>query len=289
MSRPWNRFVYLHLAPTRVVAVLAAGFPGRKMVARIEQPVHVVIDISLEGPSNSSRDSTAAALAVAVESALKMLEQSAPLLHARMQVELDDSLVHLDVAAGDFAGQSDPQLQSIAVACVAELLSDDAAEHEIRWTLQAGDRHMVICAIPRRYLNVAQNAARNHGLRLASVQPWFSRRWNERAHTLTSDTSVFVVASEQNAVVACVVRRAICAISMGPWTDPSIVASADSAGAPVKATRGTASLDARVERLLASMGIADDADADYLLMTSDPTWVAGASRWVVYKSPVLST
>ena len=84
-----------------------------------------------------------------IDAALASWPARRSLKGAQLDVELADSLVHLDVVAGDFAANSDRQLASVAAACVDELLGDAAKDHEIRWQLQPDGTHLLIGAVAR--------------------------------------------------------------------------------------------------------------------------------------------
>src|SRR5262249_5222279 len=115
-----------------------------------------------------------------------------------------DPLVQFDIAEGDFGALGDRQLQSIAFACMGELLGNAVTDHEVRWSLQAGARHLVIAALPRAWIAALAAAANLRGVHLASVQPAFARRWNTYARSLVTPTAVFASTSGAHAVVSCV-------------------------------------------------------------------------------------
>ena len=221
-----------------------------------------------------------------VDAVLQEHEQSASLRGTGLMVEVDDPLVHFDVAEGDFGTQSDRQLQVIAVACVAELLGDAASEHEVRWSLQASARQLLIAAVPRTLMATLEAAAGVRGMRLLSVQPSLARRWNSFAPTLKAERAVFATTSGRHAVVACVVDQSIRAVSVGPWRDDDDAAAGTTAA---QAALAAARLDARAARLLASLGIADGAEPEHLLITDDPA-MAGAAPppWSVVAPPELA-
>ena len=271
----------LRVEPQRAVATLATAWPRRARVTATFPPAT---------PSPSQRQKTGDAepgLDAMVDSVLQELEQSASLRGAGLTVEVDDPLVHFDVAEGDFGTQSDRQLQAIAVACMAELLGDAASDHEVRWSLQAGARQLLIAAVPRTLMAMLEAAAGVRGIRLLSVQPSLARRWNSFAPTLKAERAVFATTSGRYSVVACVVDQAIRAVSVGPWQDEGDTAQGTSAA---QAALATARLDARAARLLASLGIADGNETEHFLVTDDPA-VADAAPppWSVAAPPELAT
>lgn len=230
----------------------------------------------------------AASLAPAIEAVFAELGKTAALRGARLEVEWADALMVFDVVAGDFARNSDAQLQAVATACITELLGDAAAAHEIRWQLQSDGSHLLIGAIAREYLQLLKDCAQRHGLRLASIEPDFCLQWNRHASAAKHGTSVFAVASGQDAVIACVREGAVAAISNGAWfagppsdgdgaADPGRLARALAAERPVRESL----LDIRLARLLASMGL-DPATASDLVLVA-PAWARSkvSPRWTV--------
>jgi hypothetical protein len=227
-----------------------------------------------------------ASLAPAIEAVFAELAKTASLRGARLEVEWADALMVFDVANGDFAGNSDAQLQTVAAACMAELLGDAAQAHEIRWQLQRDGKHLLIGAIAHEYLHMLTSAAKQHGLQLASIEPDFCLQWNRHAAAVKRDTSVFAVVSGHDAVIACVAKGAVAAISSGAWVngalprseandDTSKLARAVSDGRPVKEPL----LDIRLTRLLASVGLDPAAASDCVLV--GPAWARNkvSSRW----------
>ena len=129
MSRLSNDVVRLRVVPDSACAVLLRGWWRPRAVARSEQAGGT--------PATAQADKAPTIeLDALIDAALRELAATAPLKGARLDVELADSLVHLDVVAGDFAAVGERQLASIATACVDELLGDAAKDHEIRWQLQ---------------------------------------------------------------------------------------------------------------------------------------------------------
>ncbi|MGZ5797762.1 MAG: hypothetical protein ACXWJG_12680 [Caldimonas sp.] len=273
MSLPWNSSLLLQVEPGAIVATLETGWPRRRRVSASAPPAGAQADGSAGVIATPGLDPQM------LDTVLDGIELSAPVRGASLSVELADPLVHFDVVEGDFGAQGDRQLQSIAVACMGELLGEAAGEHEVRWSLQAGERHLVIAAVSRALIASLAAAAELRGLRLDSVQPAFGRRWNAFARGLKASTAVFASTSGAHAVVSCVVDRAVCAVSAGPWqeergpvsTGPAATASAESLSL----------LDDRAARLLASIGIESSVESDYLLVSANAPGAAAASRWSV--------
>ncbi len=263
----------LQVGPDGIVATLETGWPRRRSV------VASSLRTAKSGAASSGEPSSSVLDADALQEVLEEIEATLPLRGARLVVEVADPLVHFDVAEGDFGALADGQLQSIAAACTGELLGDAAADHEVRWSLQAGERHLVIAAVPRALIATLAATADLRGLRLDSVQPVFARRWNAFARDVDAPTAVFASTSGSHAVVSCVVDRALCAVSTGPWRDggdalPDAPTGAASAGA-------LALLDERAARLLAGQGIETTEAPVYLLVSADAAAGAASSRWTV--------
>ncbi len=281
MSLPWSNSLVLRVEPHGVYGQLQTGWPRRKRLTEI-----VPTGGSAPRGQHFNGGDPPSVDPEMLEAVLQEFELAAPLRGARLIVELADSLVHFDVAEGDFGTQSDRQLQSIAAACMAELLGDSASEYEVRWSLQAGERHLLIAALARACIATLATAAKLHGLHLESVQPGFARRWNSIEWSGKAATSVFAVTSGSHAVVTCVVDRAVCAVSVGPWEADSDPAAAEHTGGETLTLRtvSTTLLDERAARLLASLGIATTANPDFVLVTPDATAVAASSRWVTIEA-----
>ena len=266
MSRRWNRALRLQIGPQALTATLESGWPKPRRVA--EASTAATEDL---GPGEA-RDLDAARL----DALLQEIQVVATLRGARLDVELADRWVHYDVAAGDFGSQSDADLQTIATACAAELLGDAALGFEVRWSLQAGERHLLIAAVPRPLIDTLVAAADVHGLRLASIQPAFACRWNAALSRLDATGAVIATTSAGHAMVTCVIDGAVRAISVGPWHD----AAQGAAGADP-----TPFLEERATRLLAELGVDDGSRPHYLLGWPDDAVVALSSRWAPLVGP----
>lgn len=276
MSLPWNSSLHLQIAPEGIAGTLTTGWPRPRRI-RATAAASLAADPSPAAPDG---ESSCATLAVeALQAVLDELGLASRLRGARVVVEVADPLVQFDVAEGDFAALGDRQLQSIATACMGELLGNALADHEVRWSLQAGERHLVIAALPRAWIAALAEEVNLRGARLASVQPAFARRWNAYARSLPTPNAVFASTSGAHAVVSCVVGRALCAVSTGPWQDSEpAVAAASAAATPA----GSLSLlDERAERLLASLGVEPGDALTCLLVGADVAASAAPSRWTV--------
>ena len=287
MSLPLNRSVRLRVVPHSVCGTLSQGWPRAKVLVSASQLADEPAAAAGAGAAVSSADGADAWVA-AVEAVLAELGQTRSLAGMPLDVELADSLVHIDAVSGDFAGNSDKQLDSVAAACVAELLGDAAPSHEIRWQLQSGGKHLLIAAISNRHVQALTDIAARHRVRLRSVQPDFCLQWNRHAAALKPGSAVFAVASGSDAVVAHVLNGAITAISTGNWvTSRESLAISPvhvkrlmcGLGLEAEATAGA--LDVRVGRLLASVGQDEGRQSAYVLVAPDMPETALSPRWTV--------
>jgi len=284
--------VRLRVVPGSACGTLERGWPRPKVLARANQATDQP-DAAPGGaattPSAHSNDEPLQA----IEAVLRELANTAPLRGAQLHVELADSLMHLDVVAGDFAGDSDRKLQSIAVACVDELLGEATQQHEIRWQLQRGGQHLLIGAIARDFIQSLSEVAARHGLTLCSVQPDFCLQWNRYAGVLKAGSAVFAVASGLEAVVAQVHNGAVAAISHGAWLDRHVSGGLVNANAQrlmcgfgLEPSATASALDARVDRLLACAGLDAKDQHAYLLVAPQVSDRTVSPRWTVLNREV---
>jgi len=276
VSRLSNDVVRLRVVPDSACAALVRGWWRPRVVARAEQSVATMAPVS--GDTGVTPDAV-------IDAALRGLAAVAPLRGAQLEVELADSLAHLDVVTGDFIASSDRQLGAIAAACVEELLGDAAKGHEIRWQLQRDGQHLLIGAVGRSQLQGLAEIAARHRLRLRSVQPDFCVQWNRHARLLRPGSGVFVVASGRDAVVSQVQRGNVCALSGGPWLDRRGAADTQAQrlmcglGLERDATAGM--LDLRVDRMLTGAGLRPEAQAAYVLVAPQVAHKTLTARWRV--------
>lgn len=262
MSLPWNRSLELHIGRQAVHGTLRPAWSPNKVLARSSHAVD---------PSAIGQD--AVAPLSAIDTVLSALRANAPGRGVRLSVVLTDARVHFDVVAGDYRDASDRQLQSIATACVAELLGDMAVGQVVRWQLQPDLNHLLICSITPQDIESMVQAASRHGLSLASLQPEFCIQWNRHSIALPDGTGVFATTDGAHAIVACVAGGAITALSCGPcFVDKP---------APLEELPGTSTLDSRVNRLLASMGLDVSGVSTFILVARDIPEHRLASRWTL--------
>jgi hypothetical protein len=224
--------------------------------------------------------------AQALRSLLDQLAAQAPIAGSTLHVELSDELLHFDVAEGEFAGLGTRTLGTFAEACMAELLGEQAGACTLRWQLQRDERHLLVCALPRHWLDAIDAAARAHKLQVAGIRPRFERQWNRHLGALRSPVSVFAVAEGAHALIACVRDGVITALSSGPWC-ADVGQFSDSvvdrlmAGMGLVGKESVTLLDLQVDRLLAGLGIDLAAPADFVLVCAGEPHVYLSQRWVV--------
>jgi hypothetical protein len=283
VSRLSNDVVRLRVVPDSACAALSRGWWRPRVVARAEQSI-----ATMAAPADGGH----VALDAVIDAALRTLAAAAPSKAASLDVELADSLVHLDVVAGDFVVSSHRELATIATACVEELLGDAAKEHEIRWQLQRDGRHLLIGAVARSQLQMLTELAKRHGMRLRSVQPDFCLQWNRHARLLRPGGGVFVVASGRDAVVSQVDRGTVRALSGGPWLDRRDTADTQAqrlvCGPGLERGVTTGALDLRVDRMLTGAGLRPETQASYVLVAPQIAQKALAQRWHVVDREVQS-
>ncbi len=289
MSLPWSRSLRLRVTPHAAWATLQPGWWGTKALADAVHPANAVSN-SRDAMPSSAMAVSIEALAANIEAVLAQIGRSAAIRGARLIVEWSDSMTHFDVVSGDFAGDSDRQLQAVASACATELLGEAAQSHEVRWQLQAGGRHLLIAAIPREQLKLLDEACQRHGLTLVSVQPDFCTQWNRHAKALKRGPAVFTVASEREAVIACVVDGAVATMSNGAWLDtnrpsggPSVTVKRLLSGFGLETGAKSSVLDTRVDRLLASIGRDPAKESAYVLVAPEVEEGMLSPRWTILR------
>jgi hypothetical protein len=270
--------------PHAAAAVLEQGWPHRKVLARAS---HAISETNT-GSSSALQHAPAESVSRTVDAVLTELGKAASLRGARLEVEWADALMHFDVVAGDFDGYSDRQLQSVAAACLAELLGDGALAHDMRWQLQADGKHLLIGAIARDQLGALSEAAARHGLKLVSVQPDFCLQWNRHAPAVNPGAAVFAVASGQEAVIACVADGAVAAISGGAWLarvnlpgNSTVAVNKLMHGLGLEPTAKDVLLDVRVDRLLASVGQDAASQSAFVLVAPEVADTKVSARWTL--------
>ena len=287
------------MTPSRLSATLRRGWPTASARA------------SAQGALTAGEPGDVAG---GLASLLKELDAQEPLAGAPIRASLASALVHFDVVKGDFADCSERQLRNIATACVAELLGERAEAHELRWELQADERHLLVCAIDRAQVASLTHAASSLGLRVSSVTPAFALAWNAFAERLPRGESVFAVSSDADLTIAAVIDGTIAAISVEnavdrPVADPpaapraslakrqdqlaDLVASVPAQGIAARcgfsedaADRpGSRAVDAVVDRFIARLGRDASAQAGHLMVCEDGTAPSLSSRWKTMESP----
>jgi hypothetical protein len=188
------------------------------------------------------------ALRPALDDLLRGLESGVAMRGAVADVEIADAWFAFDVIEGEFADHGERDLQAVALACLGELLGPAAAEHELRWQLQADERHLLICALPRAVADTLRECLQSHGVRTRRLQPLFCGQWNRAAAKLVRPNSVLIAMQGAGGSIACSQRGAITALSRA-WTHDPV------------------HIDAQVDHLLASLGL--DAATTERVWTGD--------------------
>lgn len=287
MSLRSNSCVRLRVDPCTVSGSLERGWLRPRVIARAEHEVQKAPGFG--GASGSGASPLMAdALGMAIDAVAGELRRASPFQGASLHVAWADSLTHFDVAEGDFAGDSDRQLQSVAQACVSELLGDAVASYNIRWQLQSDGRHLLIAALLQEHLSALADAATRHGLRLRSVAPEFCLQWNRHADALKSGPGVFAVAWENEAMIACVDDGAVTSLSAGPWIDTcdpfresDFPISRLMSGFRLGSRLHQSLLDVRVDRMLASIGRDPATQSNYVLVAPELPEAVVSSRWTL--------
>lgn len=204
-----------------------------------------------------------------------------------LDAEIANPLAHFDVVAGDFAGQPDAALTGIAGACVQELLG---ARHgrELRWQLQADERHLLVCAIDGGLLGALRSAAAAMGLRLRRIETSFGIDWNRHGRRLARGAGVFVSRGADEATSAFVRDGIVQALGACLQPDvpedpgapaPGVDALCNSIG--LHAMAAPTRLDAQVGRMVAGLGLALDDVQRFVAVTDRGAQDAMSSRWEV--------
>lgn len=175
---------------------------------------------------------------------------------------LADSHFHFDLVSGDYRSASDRHLESIASACVTDILGNDGVDRLVRWQLQNDRRHLLICALANKDIILLDDAASHHSLCLHSLQSEFCTQWNAHAGALPNETSIFAVASTNHVVVVLTHCGNITALSCGTYADNN-------------------ALDDRVDRLLSGGGIEPSSPSTFMLVLEDSIGARASQRWAV--------
>lgn len=273
MSLLSNRALHLHVGVLSVRGALRARWVPRKALASSSQefdrlmpdPSGTVLESAIGKPCSAAMDAVLSDLRAKVSG-------SKPSLY----VVLADSCVHFDVVQGDYGASSDRHLQSIAMACIGEVLGDGAASQVVRWQLQPDSRHLLISCMDQRDVSMVTQAASMHGLQVHSLQPDFCVQWNQYARTMPTSRCVFATVNEGYAIVAYAQHGTIMALSCGP--------SVSGNGAPDDGKHTGHAVDERADRLLASLGQEASDISTFVLVTSAPQGVPSGSRWTIFNS-----
>lgn len=287
MSPQWNKVVNLNISPTIVEATLQAGWPRRKSLAASSQAGNAFNPRWMQTLGTMGTRTTADRLAL-VNLALDRIAATEPLSGSRLHAVLDDTLMHVDVVKGEFAGMTDAALDRIAKACVADMMGGKAADLDVRWSLQPDQQHLAICAVAAEHSTLLVEAATSRRMRLASLRSNFAVCWDRYGRQQDFKTMVFVVALGGHAVVACIVDRSICALSAGHW-HPLGPANRRQVSTPSSESAGGAdaahTIDGRVDQLLACLGLDAEAMGAFVTVLPAGMSVALQPRWARIDAP----
>lgn len=271
MSLLSNRSLQLHVGTLAVRGTLRAKRAPHKVLARSRHEFNRA-EPATPGTAPASvigKSCMAAMDAVLSELGTNVARQTPPL-----RVVMSDACVHFDVVQGNYGGASDRHLQSIASACIAEILGEATSNQMVRWQLQPDLRHLLISSIDSRDAAAVTQAATRHRLQLHSLQPDFCVQWNRYASVLPARKCVFATVNEGYATVAYAQGGAIAALSGGPCFGGD--------DSPEDGRDKTLSVDERVDRLLASLGQNPGEVSNFILVTAAPERIPSVSRWKAF-------
>lgn len=270
MSLPWNKSLQLHVGLGHVTGVLRPAWSSHRILARSRH--------DFARPASSQGIVATAASAApcrnAIEAVLtEMRGAVAPRRAIDLRIVLPGSRVHFDVVSGDYGGASDRHLQSIATACVVEMLGDAAAHQMVRWQLQRDMRHLLIASMDTEEVEDLIQVSLQNRYSLQSVQPDFCTQWNHHIHALQGNNGVFASLCETHLVVAYVVKGSITALSCGPIPVDL--------HRPPRNAELTNAVDARVDRLLSSVGQTPSEISTFILVAPEQGFVPITARWTL--------
>lgn len=271
MSLLSNRSLQLHLSAMSVHGTLHAKRSPHKVIARSR---HEFNRSESASPGSALVSMIGKPCMVAMDAVLSELGAHAARQKPALRVVMGDACIHFDVVQGNYAGASDRHLQSIASACVAEILGEATSNQMVRWQLQPDLRHLLISCLDSRDAAAITQTAAHHGLQLHSLQPDFCVQWNRYASVLPAQKSVFATVNEGYATVAYAQGGAITALSCGPCFGGD--------NSPENGRNKTLSVDERTDRLLASLGQNPSAVSNFILVTTAPECLPSVSRWKAF-------
>ncbi len=272
MSLLLNRSLHLHIGQQYVRGALHTKRAPHKVLGRARQDFkHGAPQESLSAAASSTGELDS----MAVNAVLSELLASADGHRPRLSVVMADPYIHFDVVHGEFGSASDRHLQSIADACIAEVLGDAAAGQHVRWQLQSDQRHLLISSIYRRDVATVIDAASIHGIQVQSIQPEFFVQWNHFGRATPTGQCVFATVNEDYLTVAFVQQGVITALSCGPC----VSLDADKGDGQ----RLVQMVDLRASRLLASLGQPVRDVSSFMLVTSAVLDIQSGSRWTAFR------
>jgi hypothetical protein len=290
VSRLSNKLLRLEVEADGLAAALSSRWPRPKSLARASQ---AWVAPAADAQPGHSQPSIQPAFAATFDRLCQELTQTASLPGAALDVELADALVHFDVLEGEFVGHGEAQLAKLIRACARDVLGESGDEHELRWQLQADEKHLLMCAVPAALLKDLRAGAARHRLRLRRVQPRFPLRWNRHNGLLRSGLGVFASGHDDHAVIAFVRNGVVEALSTGSCPAeledpnspaPSVDRLLNSLGLEKTAT--PTRLDAQVDRLIASLGVDAKQLGHFVAVDGGRNGQALSSRWQLYDNDV---
>jgi hypothetical protein len=267
VSRLSNRRIELSLGARTIQASLHTTWPRRKLLAQAQH----ALPITPQEAMPSHQDGLQPACAAGIQTVLTEITALAAARHAALHVRMGDAHMCFDVVKGDYANASDRELQAIATACVQDTLGERASTQLVRWQLQPDHEHLLIASLPSPAVETLANIAAEHGWPLASVQPWFCERWNDRSKAKADDHGLFASVGAGNVVMVLSQRGSIVALSA---TALGVDASDTTSDSPTRSA-----LDLCSERLLSSVGVHAESVSSWLLDTPEEEAIALPPRW----------
>ena len=265
MRRPWNSCVQLSLRQSCVKAALVSGWRQSRRTRTFSRAWNLAYDEQQPGPED-----LAMALEQAVGDLLTALGGTHPLSGSALDVNIADAFVHFDVAEGNFGADSEDQLQAVAKACASDVLGEGEAL-EVRWQLQADERHLLVCAIPSSVMTALRHAASRHAVVLRHVKPTFACGWNRHARGLRKGVCAFAVGDEYHTLVALVRDGVVEAVDAGARPGETV----DDPDTPTR-------LDAQVQRLVSGMGIDPGLIQHFVAIRHGRGDAKFSPRWTVH-------
>lgn len=271
MSLLSNRFVKLSLGTRAAQASVHSNWSRDQALVRARHTVDPADGLAMQTDEEGGQ---LACVLQGAQAVLSELKSTVGLKNAPLNVQIVNGLAHFDVVSGDFAQSSERQLQSIAHACVDDMLGEDAGPRVVQWQLQADGQHLLIASLKATVVDALAQQAALHGMALASLQPEFCAHWNAHARHLSGAMAIFASVGDGAVVMALVENGSITALSVGAL-DEGHATTADGAS--------KTALDLRADRLAASHGTDPAAIAAFMLVAPESDAEVATSRWTAVR------